>query len=67
MNRRGMFGSLALLVAAADGAALSGELLVVRDGKVRGRSYGTVTRGPVRLYYDRSGAYGFGWRFALRF
>lgn len=45
---------------ADDGLALNGEIFTFKDGKQRGHIHGTMYGGPVLLYFDSGGRYGFG-------
>jgi hypothetical protein len=47
---------------AADGGALSGEVMPFRAGKQNGYVSGTIHRGAVQLYFDRRQGFGFGGR-----
>ena len=47
---------------AADGGALSGDLVTYRDGKQRGQAAGTNLRGEVKLHYEPGVSYGYGGR-----
>ena len=49
---------------AADGGALSGDILTYRNGKQGGHVTGTVYVGEVKLYFDPKGRFGFGQRLA---
>lgn len=49
---------------AADGGALSGDILTYRQGAQRGHVTGTVYVGDVKLYFDPKGRFGFGQRLA---
>jgi hypothetical protein len=47
---------------AADGGALSGEVMPFRAGKQHGLVSGTIYAGAVQLYFDRRQGFGFGGR-----
>ena len=45
---------------AEDGAGLNGEIVAFRGGEKRGQVWGTIYRGPLLLYFEPGGRFGFG-------
>ena len=47
---------------AADGGALSGDIITYREGQRRGHAAGTNYRGEVKLHFEPGVSYGYGGR-----